>query len=340
MTIAEALAQIRAAADAIEASQVPAPSPVPVPPPAPVPVPAPAPVPVPVPAPAGVIALEDWSSMRQNKAGQPLFAPYLNAGTDYTGQTGSVVGREYVLSTPGRVYWHFQPAPYVDPTGFVRNYVRSGAVTSTTNRMYLRILKATGVSIPRKPGSSALAEVGTYFKGNDGDPAQQGDHRYHYLNPNVYPGRWILVGLSNKTQHRVGQNPGTNWPLIPNYFGQMTRFYFCDEYGTASTWKGTWAFGPITLATVTNEPDDLVSSWTAQYTGTRYEVSFEGPKKTLQLYDVTANGAASGTVQTRGDDYTNVFWASTAMPEAAEMVIQIRPQGQALVTTIRLVKAP
>ena len=55
---------------------------------------------------------------------------------------------------------------------------------------------------------------------------------------------------------------------------------------------------------------------------------------------MTANGAASGTVQTRGDDYTNVFWASTAMPEAAEMVIQIRPQGQALVTTIRLVKAP
>lgn len=307
----------------------------------------------------GVILLEDFSSMRTNGEGGALWAPYSNpsGGSDYANQSGSIENGVYHLTTAGRPYFHFLPSPYIAPQGFAHGNLRSGTWSAQVNR--LRFWIKAPQTIARRSDGGTIAEVGTYTKPkSDSSPANQGAHFYHYLDPNFIAGRWMLITLNRVPQHQVGMT-SQNWPENPtaasgwNYYDGLTRFYFCDEYGTAANWRGDWYFADYGLDIVTGEPDTLVATVAAVHTGSRYELSWQGPKGSVQDYTVryaTAsmkqNGLASGTlaggtVQTSGSDYAGVFWASPALAQpSGGMYFAIQPSGQSAFTEIYLPTGP
>jgi hypothetical protein len=193
--------------------------------------------------------------------------------------------------------------------------------------------------------------IGTYVKPiTDTDPNLQGAHWYHSVTPNWHAGRWMRVILPPKVQGSNSLPGGQEFPLDPLYYSQLTRWYFGDNTsgGIGPFPAGTqWWFSPIELATVTDEPDDLISSIFACYSGTRYEVRFSGPKNVLQRYDVAFHiqsmkqagfsaGTPAGTVESQQSGYTAIYWNSPAMAEAANFYIAIRPQGQMTFTEIYL----
>ncbi len=305
-----------------------------------------------------VIILEDFSTMRTNGEGDPLWSPYTGAGPDYTTQVGSLDSGSYRITIPGngRPYFQFFPYPYLSPDGFAKAHIRSGTWSADTNRM--RFWIKTTRSISRRTDGGAIAEIGIYTKPNDGQPTNQGDHYYHYLDANLVANQWMLVTLNRVPQHKVGMDPNTNWPENPsapavNYYDGFTRFYFCDEYGDPILWgNGDWWFKNYQFDTVTGEPDTLVSSIAAVYTGSRYEVSWAGPKNTNQSYTIrySANsmkqngfgsGTLGGTTSNPGDAYTGVFWASQNMAQFTNGVyIAIQPAGQTAFTEVYLPTSP
>lgn len=288
----------------------------------------------------------------------PLWSPYTGAGSDYTTQVGSLDTGSYRDTIPGsgRPYVQFFPYPYLSPNGFAKAHLRSGVWNAGFNR--LRFWIKTTASIARRGDGGPIAEVGTYSKPNDGYPSNQGDHYYHFLDANLVPNQWMLVTINRVPQHKVGMDSNTNWPENPtapavNYFDGLTRFYFCDEYGDPAKWGySNWWFKNYQFDLVTGEPDTLVSSVTAVYTGARYEVSWAGPKNTNQSYTVrySANsmklngigsGTLGGTVSNPGNAYTGTFWASANMPQFSNGVyIAIQPSGMSAFTEIYLPTSP
>lgn len=282
---------------------------------------------------------EDFTSMRNNGEGNPIWQPYTGGSGAGPNQTGSIVNGAYRLVVPvnNRPYIHFLPLPYVDPYGFVRNFIRTGAIDTTTNRMSFWLRPNTTGNITRRSDGGPIAEIGTYFKGNDGDQNQQGDHRYHYIDCNFIAGKWHYFVLNTQVQHKVGDSPYTNWPLIDAYFNQMTRHYFTDEYGAASVWgNSTWDFDDYQLWTASGEPDQYVSNVVAVYTGSRYELSWNARKETSTVYNITYNGTGGGSVASTNTVYTGVFWASPNMSEVATMVFTIEAVGQGTTTITKV----
>jgi len=311
----------------------------------------------------GTILFEDFSTLRMNRdsPAAPLWQPYPNpsGGSDYANQTGAIENGTYHLHTAGRPYIHFTPYPYVDPAGFARQNLRSGVWNANVNR--LRFWIKTSRSISRRSDGGTIAEVGTYTKNDDGQPSNQGDHYYHYLDPNFIAGQWMLVTLNRVPQHEVGQtDPNGSYPENPSrngqfahspywdYFDGLTRLYFCDEYGSAADWNGDYYFANFQFDTVTGEPDSLVATVTAVYTGDHYEISWMGPKNVVQAYTVymapasmKAKGVGSGTVvgtsQTGGYAYAGVLVASKSMAQPSSgMYFAIQPAGQTSFTEVYL----
>jgi hypothetical protein len=230
-------------------------------------------------------------------------------------------------------------------------------------------MRVSGTTVIKNRGSGRMtASVGTYTKVPDAARANQGDHFYHFLYPNWYPNQWMLVTINRVPQHMVSQSGGINWPENPtrwtgrpnrngvdwDYFDGLTRFYIEEEYPDFSAWGGReYEFADFQFATITGEPDTLVASVTATYTGSGYELSWQGPKNKTQQYTVYtapvsmhARGLGAGTkstttVATTGDDYGGVLWASPAMAQPREgMYFAILPSGQANFTEIYLPDGP
>jgi hypothetical protein len=94
------------------------------------------------------------------------------------------------------------------------------------------------------------------------------------------------------------------------------------------------------------EPDQQVSSVTYQYTGTRYEVTWSGPKNSSLQFDIAyktssmksagfASGTSGGTIPATGSAYTNVIWSSPNMAESGTgMYVAIQPSGQSNFTEV------
>ncbi len=310
------------------------------------------------------IVLEDFSSVRMNHDSppSPLWQPYLGPpGSDWNGQTGAIVDRTFELTVPAskRPYFQFLPYPYSSISGFAKGNLRSGEWNADVNR--LSFWMKTNATITHRPGGAQTAEVGTYAKVNDGEPSNQGDHYYHYLYANWTPGQWMLVTLNRQVQHKVGQDPNINWTEDPtfatigvHYFDALTRFYVTDEYGDPAVWGNhTYTFADVEFAQVGGEPDNLVASVTATYTGEHYELSWAGPKNSPQAYAVhyattslhragLASATRSGSiVSTPGNAYQGVLWTSPPMAQPpGGMYFAIQPIGQYAFTEIYLPSVP
>jgi hypothetical protein len=157
----------------------------------------------------------------------------------------------------------------------------------------------------------------------------------------------MLFVLNRHPQHQVGTSgdPGDNPDSPINYFDGLTRFYFdtiASGYGNS-----TWKFTGFEFSTVDNEPDSLVSSISAVYTGARYELNWAAVPNSTVTYEVRystasmkangfTSGTSGGTVQNRGDDYVGVIWQSPLMAEVASVYFAIKPNGQSNFTEIYL----
>jgi len=312
---------------------------------------------------AGPILLEDFSTLRANgdSPPNPMWGPYANpdGGRDYANQFGSIANGAYQLSTVGRPYFHFQPYPYADPNGFAKQNLRSGVWDKGVNRLRFWIMP--GRTLWRRADGGTIAEIGTYTKRDDGVANYQGDHYYHYLDPNFYASQWMLVTINRVPQHLVDTtDPVPTYPENPtaargwNYFDGLTRFYFCDEYGSAADWNGNYFFSDFEFDLVAGEPDTLVSTVTATYSGDHYEISWQGPRNSVQSYTVymsptsmkadpggVSSGTPIGATATPGYTYTGVIVASPKMPQSAGgMYFAIQPAGQDAFTEIYLPTGP
>jgi hypothetical protein len=130
----------------------------------------------------------------------------------------------------------------------------------------------------------------------------------------------------------------------------MTRFYWDSQ-----TWdNGTYYIDHITLSSQSDSPDDYVSSVSATYTGTRYELSWWGRRMVQTDYDVRystssmkvngwASGTSGGVVGNSGESTPGVFWQSPLMARASgDMYFAIKPTSSPTTSfyEIRLPLAP
>jgi hypothetical protein len=299
------------------------------------------------------IVLEDFSTLRMgfDTPPGPLWSPYADQYSP--SQTGGITGGMYQLNVPsGNVPdFQFMTYPYDRPSGFAKYWIRSGTWDPNVNRLEFWV-KSTA-SVQRNTDGSPNLEIGTYTKAIDNQPANQGDHYYHQIDFNIYPNRWVKFVLNRVPQHQVSDSGTINYPDNPtapgwNYYDGLTRFYFGYAYQSSSVWgNATYWFKDYRFSIVSGEPDTQVATVTAQYTGTRYELTWAGPKSQVVSYDVRystssmkgtgfLSGTSGGTVKNTGDTYTGVFWSSPAMAEAAQIYLAIRPQGGSAFTEISL----
>jgi hypothetical protein len=318
-------------------------------------------------APGGNCLLEDFSSARNNRSGTPLWQVYLAANPNQTGSMDTV-NQWYQLKvdapTTGSNYPYLYFLPYQNgypwPGAYAQTFIRNGTFDSAnTNRLSFWVKSNTNV-VRRSDGGSIL-EIGTYIRQhNYSAPAWQGQHYYHLLDPNLYAGQWTVITINRVPQHQVGADPNTNWPEDPewakatagapvHYFDGLTLFYFTGLY--QPSWVGSYWFKDFQFGTVTGEPDTLVSSTTATYTGKGYELTWSGPKNVAQKYDIAygttsmkqsgfTKGTFAGTVSNPASGYTGCIWQSEPMAQRSVIYFAIRPQGQSAFTEICLPASP
>jgi hypothetical protein len=138
-------------------------------------------------------------------------------------------------------------------------------------------------------------------------------------------------------------NLATEGVLPGTYFDYQTRWYF--DFIQTPDGVGTWQFMDFRFyeePNATTEVDHEISNYCITYTGTRYEVEFQGLKNISRTYEfryrldgqsMRANGFTSGTdgstVTNTGDDYTGVLWASSNMAESTSGIyVAWRVQGE------------
>jgi hypothetical protein len=298
---------------------------------------------------AQTIVLDDFSGPRVNSGtGENLIEVY---NVYDPGQTYSIGnGKLQVTGSPSNgIYWHFLPYPYTGTKGFTKGWIASGTWDANVNRLNFSF--SCNANISKTSRGYGNFQLGTYVKKDDADASYQGAHFYHLLDPNVYSGKVVYVSINRTPQHQVGQSPSTNWPENPtassvNYFDGLTRWYFDTQDGSSDWSSVSCQFTPVTFEKKSGEPDQQVSSVTYQYTGSRYEVTWSGPKNSTLKFDIAysassmktagfSSGIPAGTISATGNDYTNVIWASANMQEAAiGLYVAIRPQGQAAFTEV------
>lgn len=302
--------------------------------------------------------IEDFSSaIRKNAAGGDLVALYVDSA--HAGQTASIENGMYKVSAGANEgwMWQFLPQPYVGRTGFLQGWLKSGSSKSDYNRLTLRM--KCDKSVPRGYGGNSVSDhmnFGTYVKRTDDACTNcQGQHYYHGMNPNIYANRWMYITLNRKPQHRVGlpgsadvvDDPEWNAPTEygpAHYYEGFTRFYFQDFSEAAN--GNVCYFDDLKLDYASGEPDFLVSSVTATYNGSAYELSWATRKNSNDWFDVRYStssmkvngwqtGTAAGGVGGNETDYTSVLWTSPSMKESSTgMYFAIRPSKQALFTEV------
>lgn len=296
------------------------------------------------------ILLEDFATARLNGDGGLLWHPYLGEDPN---QTGGITGGQFEIATGvgngAYLYCFPRDGGYPFPEGYSQTFIKTGVWDIDINRLTFWVKCDTNIT--RDPSGSDNLQIGTYIRDHaEVDPAFQGAHYYHLLSPNWYANKWIYMELNRVPQHQVGQDANTNWPENPeapvvNYYDGLTLFYF-DTQGN-EFFNTNWVFDDWYFGKVANEPDQLVSSIAATYSGSRYEVTWAGPKNTGQDYDVRyrsttmkvdgfTSGTDGGTVSNPGSAYTGTFWQSPIMGELADIYIAIRPDGSTDFTEIHL----
>jgi hypothetical protein len=303
------------------------------------------------------VLLEDFASQRKNGMGGDLWSAYLGEDPNqtYSIENGML---KLVVGSGSAPYLHFFPNTgfgYPFPQGFAQNFKKSGTWNPNINR--LRFWVKCSKSVSRRSDGGDILQVGTYIKPHSsGDVAWQGAHYYHLFDPNFYANRWMMVELNRLPQHEVGNNGSATYAEDPewssgvHYFDGLTRFYFDTSNG--SEWANqTCYFDNFEFDLKSGEPETQVSSMTATYTGSAYEVSWAAPKNVNTSYEIRYSttsmksagfnsGASGGTVSSPGSAYVGTFWKSTNMPEADPLYVAIRPTNGSAFTELRIPKIP
>jgi hypothetical protein len=292
-----------------------------------------------------------WGVYLGEDPGQTFSIDTANRWMQVTGSPNS--GCSY---TGCGIYMQFLPP--VDYFAYAKNYLQSGTWSADYNRLSFKF--QCNASISGQSGGAGNVQIGTYIRWPGAtDPMWAGAHYYHFIDPNVYPGKWIYVTLNRTPQHEVGASlpePEIEDPEWVNggsqkvhYYDGLTRWYFDTQGG--SDWRGvTCKFADFRFYTLAGEPDSLVMSLTGQYSGSRYEATWDAPRRVTggQAYNIRystssmrvngfASGTSGGTVHgPDGSDYVSTAWNSPAMAQAPVMYVAIQPAGQSSFTEIQI----
>jgi hypothetical protein len=309
---------------------------------------------------AAEVLLEDFASLRKNGVGDDLWFAYLGASPNQTYSIENGAFKVSANSSSYGVYFDFlpvQPNGYPFPQGFMRSWIKSGTWNPNANRLTFACKFSKNVT--RRSDGGTIGSVGTYIKNHENpDPHWQGAHYYHLIDPNIYADQWIYFEMNRTPQHQVGFSGDVSWPEDPtfsgphklgngvHYFDGLTLFYL--EFNDYSGFKGVTSWcDDFKLDTVSNEPDFEVASITSTYSGSRYEVSWQGPKHQSVTYEVrfsTASmksagfesGTNGGTVSNPGNGYQGTIWTSASMAKAPVLYVAIRPVGKSTFTEISI----
>jgi hypothetical protein len=239
------------------------------------------------------------------------------------------------------------------PNGFLKGQIVSGSWNSSNNRMELW-MKCTK-SVPTDEWYSM--NIGTYVKGANASAYDMGTHYYHFFHPNIYANRWMKIEMNATPSHRLSSDPNTNWPADPSfsstglhYFDSLTVFYYSIPTTGASPM--TCWIDDARLFAESGEPDEKVKSITATYTGSKYELTWDGLKNSSQVYEIRYSpssmktngfnsGTDGGTRTPPGNANTGVVWSSPNVSENPQgMYFAIRPTGDSRFTEIYLPRYP
>lgn len=312
------------------------------------------------------VLLENFSGASIRTAvGDPstnLWAVYTGENPNQSGALDVTTGTfklQYSTNvvTKSGPYLHFFPKPnnsWAYPNGYAQTYAMSGVFVPTCNRFSFWV--KPNVTTDRRSDGGDLMEFGTYIRTHDDpDTANQGNHYYHYFGNGWTANRWHKITITNKPQHQVGGDTGFEWPADTSfitdgihYFDGMTRFYFDIAYPDALMQPSDWVFDDFYFANESNSPDSLVSSISSVYDGTKYVLTWAGPKNTSQSYAIyhgasplkatdgtyNGNGTYGGTSSNPGSTYTGCLWESPTISEVSTYYFLIVPDGQTLGTQI------
>jgi hypothetical protein len=309
-----------------------------------------------LPASAAPILLDNFSgSVRLNGDGDTLWRAY---NTEDPGQNSNQLGGQFNLVVPSvpsgiGAYMIFssRDGGYRWSTGgvnhdtYMHRRILDGTWSTAVNR--LSFLVKVNVSRARRADGGDNVQIGTYIRDTSTvDNATQGVHYYHLLNTNFVPNVWMKVILNEKPQHRRSFSGGYEHNLNPEDTGSTPTDYwtgntiwYWDTQG--SGFEGsTWAFDDFYFNTSAyTEPDSMVASITAMYTGTRYELTWASNKNVSTTYEVRykttsmhastfASGTDGGTVSSPGNAYVGTIWTSSLMAESVTgMYFGIRKVG-------------
>jgi hypothetical protein len=304
--------------------------------------------------------LEDFASMRKNGVGDNLWFAYLGASPNQTSSIENGTFKVSANSSSAGVYFDFLPIQsngYSFPQGFMRSWIKSGTWDPNTNRLTFACKFSKNVT--RRSDGGTIGSVVTYVKNHDHpDNAWQGAHYYHLFDPNIYADQWMYFELNRAPQHQVGSSGDISWPEDPtfsgpsklgngvHYYDGLTLFYL--EFNDYSGFGGVTSWcDDFKVNTVANEPDSYVATITSTYTGSRYEVAWQGPKNQSVSYEVRYSntsmksagfetGSNGGTVSNPGNAYQGTIWTSGPMAKAPVLYVAIRPVGQSNFTEISI----
>jgi hypothetical protein len=302
----------------------------------------------------GLVLWEDFTDLRKANNGEDQYWDVYNGNVGDAGpnqKVRGVAGNAMVIDVPaGNILYVDADSPtYTNPRDWLKAHVKSGAVTDATNR--LSFLVQSSIDARRRADGGPVFDVGTYIKstsnlsaGNEGSASSEG-HFYHSFGPSFYKGHWVKFVMTNKPSHRRGGPNGANYATVPGYFARETRTYFTPYGYYPGNPASTWQLAQFELYTEEGEADEDVFNLTLTYTGKRYEVGWATSKRKSEKFNVLysvdgtpfksfSGGKSGGTVTNSGDDYSQVMWASRAMPESPTgLWIAIRKQGSTLFTS-------
>jgi len=306
---------------------------------------------------SSIAVLEDFSTLRLNGNGDPLWSPYTGEDPNQTGSCCAGGFYQVVVgASPSGIYFNFVPHPYNVTGGYASEQIKSGSWDIQANR--LQFWFYSSISVSRRSDGGSLLEIGTYIRDHASvEPNYQGAHYYHILDPNFYASRWHRVILNRQPQHKVGEAAATNWPLDPefppngdqnvHYFDGLTRWYFDTQGTTGQFANSTWRFTAVTFDKIANEDDDEISSIVGVYTGTAYEVTWASKKNTARTFDIRhrsttmkpssfSSGTDGGSVSNPNSDYTGCIWTSPAMAQSSTYFVAIQKQGSSNFTEVEI----
>lgn len=252
------------------------------------------------------------------------------------------------------------------PASTARSFLKYGATWDSSYNRIRFWVKYDGVN--RTLAESNGINFGTYvFHGSD--PGDK-NHGYHGAAFPIVDGRWVQVEINQRPQGLVGAgsapdlsddpliNAGRSAPYMDNpawkggarhYFDALERWYMDPSSSNASTKPlvgSTETFKRFEFDKALNEPEEWVCGKSILYSGTKYQITINGPKQncgycglvpvTYNFYYSTSgsmkvSGISSGTSAGSADLDTSLTsqiagYDSPAMAQANTIWWAIRPK--------------